>query len=265
MQYAWAIAKFDSTEFLHKMRSRHEASTCLRFRALQHFERTKMAAHDKNQYRPQSLQEPSSRPSERRERQNMAAHDKNQHRPRRLKERSSGQIEQRERQNMATHDKNQHRPRRLQDSTFVAHQLMTRRMLTLKLLLVRWDRMLTWQQKQDHAQRRRLEVWRQKRMREEERLKKETQKCKQRKFSGFMEVIFFLVKMFWKKQSSVVLWRTSSGFDSAAWYLFVPFASHQKSLHPNYSAGLCRTLRELLNPRHIKHDLQHDRSLAAIE
>eukprot|EP00438_Fugacium_kawagutii_P009919 Skav216412 [mRNA] locus=scaffold457:527570:529213:+ [translate_table: standard] len=157
---AWKIAKSDSTEFLKKMRLKHEASACLRFRALLHWERQKMAAHDKNKYRPRSLQE------------------------------RSGGIERRERQNMAAHDKNQHRPRRLQDSTFVAQQLMSRRMLTLKLLLVRWERMLTRQQKQDHAQQRRRDVLRRKRMREEERLKKEPQKYKQRKmrkFSGFME------------------------------------------------------------------------------
>eukprot|EP00438_Fugacium_kawagutii_P005306 Skav231736 [mRNA] locus=scaffold638:142260:144011:- [translate_table: standard] len=190
---AWKIARSDSTEFLQKMRVSYEATASSRFRALQHWERQKMVAHDKNQYRPRRLKERSSFQIELRERQKMAAHDKNNYRPRRLRERSSRQLEMRERRSMAAHDKNQHRPRRLRDPAYVSQQLMSRRLLALKLLLVRWERMLTCQQKQDHAQRRRLEVSRRKRMREEERSKKqerskkETQKCKRRKFSGFME------------------------------------------------------------------------------
>eukprot|EP00438_Fugacium_kawagutii_P015431 Skav221563 [mRNA] locus=scaffold1376:363158:365053:- [translate_table: standard] len=223
---AWKVAKSDSTKFLQKMRLQHEASAYLRFRALQHCERRKMAANDKNQYRPQSLQEPSSRPSERKERQKMATHDKNQHRPRRLQERSSGYIERRERQNMAAHDKNQHRPRGLQDSTFVAQQLMSRRMLTLKLLLVRWERMLTWQQKQEHARRQTLgsveaETDARRRAIEERNPEMQTKEDKEVQwFHGEPPVDLIL----------------------RCWYLFVPFASHQKVCSPTTRVLFCRTL-----------------------
>eukprot|EP00438_Fugacium_kawagutii_P009928 Skav232178 [mRNA] locus=scaffold1328:33314:34120:- [translate_table: standard] len=155
---AWKVVKSDSTRTLQKIRASHEASAHLRARALQCLERQQMAAEDKNRYRPRRFKEQTSRPMERRERQEMALQDKNQH-----------------------------RPRRLQDSTFASQQFTSRRLLTLKLLLARWERMLTQQQKKDRAQRRRMELLKRKRMQQEERLKRETQKQKRRKYSGFMD------------------------------------------------------------------------------
>eukprot|EP00438_Fugacium_kawagutii_P023854 Skav233768 [mRNA] locus=scaffold780:22559:24241:- [translate_table: standard] len=155
---AFKVSKSDSTRTLQKIRAGHEASAQLRARALQYWERQQMAAEDKNRYRP-----------------------------RRFKVRSSRPMERRERQEMTLHDKNQHRPRRLQDPTFTAHKLMSRRLLTLKLLLGKWDRMLTQQQKKDRTQRRRLELLKRKQMQQEARLKREAQKIKRRKYSGFME------------------------------------------------------------------------------
>eukprot|EP00438_Fugacium_kawagutii_P009660 Skav216976 [mRNA] locus=scaffold594:75521:77184:- [translate_table: standard] len=155
---AFKVVQSDSSRTVQKIRASHEASAPLRARALQYMERHQMAAEDKNRYRP-----------------------------RRFKNRSSRPMERRERQDMALHDKNQHRPPRLQDPTFTAHKLLSRRLLTLKLLLGRWERMLTQQQRRDLAQRRHLECLRRKQMQREERLKKEAQKIKRRKYSGFME------------------------------------------------------------------------------
>ena len=125
-----------------------------------------MNIQDKNIYRPQKFKDPSTKRLERRERLYMAKHDKKKLRP------TAGSLEHWERQQMAMQDQNKHRPRRLQRPTLQGPS-ETKKLLTLKLLLARWQRMLNFQQKKHQEKRQRFERLKRKRLREEERIRRE--------------------------------------------------------------------------------------------
>ena len=204
---AWEVAGADRTNFMKIAHARYNAMATCRKEALRSWEREHMAMQDKNQHRPKYLQDRSTMRCERWERQCMARQDKNKHRPRTLQEKNPTRcLENRERQHMALEDKNRHRPRRLRVSSLKSPEA---KLIVLKRLLVRWENLLNQkvrsaeqahlkalrkrklQRKQDKATQRRLEVLNRKRIREKERLRRETL-CKRMKsgdswmiFSGF--------------------------------------------------------------------------------
>ena len=209
---AWKIAGVDSTPVMKTVRAGHAATTNSRTKALQSWERQHMAKEDKNKHRPRSLQDRNTKYLECRERLRMARHDKNEHRPRGLREKSSASgLELWEREQMAMQDRSRHCPRRLRSSfqkSFVGN-VLSRKLLALKTLLARWERVLKrqacfedkeyrkalrlrqLQQRKEYEKQRRLEVLNQKRIREEERLRREVVR-KRMKSSDFMDHIPWL-------------------------------------------------------------------------
>ena len=174
---AWEVAGSDSTGFMKTARARYDAFASSRKKAIEFWERQHMAMQDKNTRRPKALREKNpTRCSEHRERQHMALEDKNRHRPRHLRVSSPKSLE----------------------------EVLSRKLLVLKRLLVRWENLLNQkvrsaekehlkalrqrklQRKQDKERQRRLEVLNRKRIREEERLRRETL-CKRMKSSDFMD------------------------------------------------------------------------------
>jgi hypothetical protein len=163
---AWEITGLDSTKYMEQLRAGYAAAASSRQKHLQWWERRHMNIQDKNIYRPQKFKDPSTKRLERRERLHMAKHDKKKLRP------TAGSLEHWERQQMAMQDQNKHRPRRLQ-RPILQGSSETKKLLTLKLLLARWQRMLNFQQKKSQEKRRRLERLKRKRIREEERIRRE--------------------------------------------------------------------------------------------
>ena len=163
---AWEITGVDSTKYMEQLRAGYAAAASSRQKHLQWWERRHMNIQDKNIYRPQKFKDPSTKRLERRERLYMAKHDKKKLRP------TAGSLEHWERQQMAMQDQNKHRPRRLQ-RPILQGPSETKKLLTLKLLLARWQRMLNFQQKKNQEKRRRLERLKRKRLREEERIRRE--------------------------------------------------------------------------------------------
>ena len=169
---AWEIAHADSTKFLETIRGHYEAQAYLRQRHLLRWERQHMGAEDKNQYRPKRLQE-----------------------------RSSGRRECRERKQMAMHDKCLHQPRKIQKRQ-VSREGPSGKLSALKVLLGRWKQMLKReaqlrqkehrqvlkQQKKDQQDQKRSQFVTKKRMRDQERLRREAHR-KRMKFAHFMEDI----------------------------------------------------------------------------
>eukprot|EP00435_Cladocopium_sp_Y103_P048366 s217_g14.t1 len=162
---AWKVGGRDSSGVLQMMRVRHQARIDFRNTQLQQWERGHMAMQDKNKHRPFHL----------RKRNGAAA------------------LERWERRQMALQDRNIHRPRKLRVHLSLRRSSDTRsrKLLALKRLLVRWDRILKReaqllekkqrralqrrkvQWKKDREERRRQEALNRKRLREEERCRRE--------------------------------------------------------------------------------------------
>ena len=157
------------------------------------WERRHMALCDKNKHRPKKLRErnPTGR-LERWERRQMAMQDKNKHRPQKLRERNPiGRLECRERRQMAFEDKYEHRPKKLRQNLQFFESNLSRQLAALSKLIARWGHLLKReaklvdkerqkqirerkaQQKKDQEERRRVEVLNAKRLREEERSRRE--------------------------------------------------------------------------------------------
>ena len=206
---AWKVAGADSTLVMKTVRAGHAATANSRTKALQSWERQHMAKEDKNKHRPRSLRDRNTKYLECRERLRMARQDKNEHRPRGLREKSSAScLELWEREQMAMQDRSRHCPRRLRSSfqKSFADNILSRKLLALKTLLARWERVLKrqacfedkeyrkalrlrqLQQRKDKEKQRRLEALNQKRIREEERLRREVVR-KRMKSSDFMDDI----------------------------------------------------------------------------
>ena len=160
---------------------------------LERWERRQMAMQDKNKHRPKRLREsnPTGR-LERWERRQMAMQDKNKHRPKKLRERNpTGPMERWERRQMAMQDKNEHRPKKLRQKLQFCESNLSGQLTALRKLIVRWGHMLKSeaklvdkerqrilrqrraQQKKDQEERIRVQVLKQKRLREEERSRRE--------------------------------------------------------------------------------------------
>ena len=156
----WEIAGVDSTDILQKICSLYEARAPFRSTGLQRWERQHMAMHDKNKHRPWRLRE---------------------------KMNPSLRLERWERRHMAMEDKNKYgRVRK-----FTPESRLSRKLLTVRKLIVRWAHMLKReaklvdkerqkvirqrkaQQKKDQEERRRVEVLNEKRRREAERSRRE--------------------------------------------------------------------------------------------
>ena len=133
---AWEIAGADSTKFMQKIHAGYDASATFRCKHLQVWEQHRMSAQDKNQYRP-----------------------------RRLQERRNWRQERWEQKHMAMQDKNQHRQTSASRSSTLSP--LSRKLLTLKMLLARWERVLNIQRKKEQEKRRRWEALSRKRVREE--------------------------------------------------------------------------------------------------
>ena len=160
---------------------------------LQRWERRQMAMQDKNKHRPQKLRERNPTGClERWERRQMAMQDKNKHRPKKLRERNpTGHLQRWERRQMACEDKNEHRPKRLRQKLQFCESSLSGQLTALRKLIGRWRRMLKReakvvdkerqkvlrqrkaQQKKDQEERKRAEVLKQKRLRAEERSRRE--------------------------------------------------------------------------------------------
>ena len=160
-------------------------------------ERQRMAMEDKNKHRPFRLRErnPSAR-LECWERRQMAMEDRNEHRPKKLQQRNpTRHLVLAERRRMAMEDKNRHRPKRLRQKLALqkctSESALSRQVSSLRKLIARWGHMLKResklldqqrqrirrqrkaQQKKDQEERKQVEVLKQKREREEERLRRE--------------------------------------------------------------------------------------------
>eukprot|EP00438_Fugacium_kawagutii_P007491 Skav230008 [mRNA] locus=scaffold1958:179955:181619:+ [translate_table: standard] len=162
---AWEIAGVDSTSILRKISASHEARAESRQVRLIKWEREQMAMQDKKKYR-------------RRLRERMNCH---------------ARLEQRERRQMAMEDRNQHRPGKLKEQLGLRRNKTSssRKLMVLKRLLVRWEKMLQRearvvakerrrllrqrkaQRKKDQEERRRLERFHRKRLREMEKQRRE--------------------------------------------------------------------------------------------
>eukprot|EP00435_Cladocopium_sp_Y103_P036900 s811_g9.t1 len=153
---AWEIAGADCSKFIQKIRAGYEASATFRSRQLQVWERHHMSAQDKNRYRP-----------------------------RRLQERRNWQQERWEQKGMAMQDKNQHR----QSSTVSP---LSRKLLTVKMLLARWERMLNFQRKKEQEKRRRREALNRRRVGEEERLRREARRKRMKSDSDIMQDLHWI-------------------------------------------------------------------------
>ena len=160
------------------------------------WERQQMARQDKNKHRPKRLRErnPAGR-LECWERRRMAMEDKNTHRPRKMRERNTTRLECWERRQMGKQDKTNHPPKKLRQKLqlrkFPSVSRVTRQLTALRKLIARWGHMLKReaklvdkerqrirrqrkaQQKKDQEERKQVEVLKQKREREEERLRRE--------------------------------------------------------------------------------------------
>ena len=80
--FAWKIAGVDSSRYIQKLRTYHQATASVRSRHLQAWEGQHMPKHDKKynkQHCRKGLREEQSNSPEQRERQQMALHDKNKH------------------------------------------------------------------------------------------------------------------------------------------------------------------------------------------
>jgi hypothetical protein len=142
---AWEIAGADCTKFMQKIHAGYDASATFRCKHLQVLEQHHMSAQDKNQYRP-----------------------------RRLQERRNWQQERWEQKHMAMQDKNQHRQTSASRSSTLSP--LSRKLLTLKMLLARWEWMLNIQRKKEQEKRRRWKALSRKRVREEEHLRREARR-----------------------------------------------------------------------------------------
>ena len=178
---AWEITGVDSTKYMEKLRAGYAATASSRQKHLQWWERRRMNIQDKNSYRPQRFKNPSTKRLERRERLHMGKHDKKKLRP------TAGSLEHRERQWMAMQDQNKHRPRRLQ-RPILKGSLETKKLLTLKLLLARWQRMLNFQQKRDQEKRGGLERLKRKRIQEERRRREEAARKRMRSADLMLDI-----------------------------------------------------------------------------
>ena len=163
---AWNIAGLDSTSILQRICAHHEAQAPFRIANLQRWEQQHMACQDKNRNRPWRLRERNPSALERWERRQMGMQDKNKHRPQKLRQ-------------------------KLQLRKFSSESRVTRHLTALRKLIARWGNMLkresklldqqrqrvlrqrkAWNKK-NKEERRRVEVLKQKRLREEERSRRE--------------------------------------------------------------------------------------------
>lgn len=173
--FAWKIAGVDSSRYIQKLRTYHQATASVRSRHLQAWEGQHMSKHDKKYNK--------------------------QHCRKGLREEQSNSPEQRERQQMALHDKNKHCQKGFR---VPLNKKMLRRFSTLSTLLSRWQLMLNQeaqrmakerlkrlrqkkvQLRKQKAEQRRSEALNQKRLREEERARRESLRKRMRSFS-FMD------------------------------------------------------------------------------
>ena len=193
----WEVAGTDCPKDMNEVHALYEATATSRQRNLESWERQHMAIQDKNAHRPRTLQDLKNQKWLRRERRHMALEDKNKHRPRGLKVR--------------------------QKST--AETILSRKLLVLRKLLARWRHVL---QRQEHAankqrqkalrlrrlqrkkerdERKRSEVLKQKEVREEEGLRRESLR-KRMSSSEFMDDLRWIWR--WSKQALT----ECSNFDS---------------------------------------------------
>ncbi len=173
--FAWKIAGADSSGYIQKLRTYHQATASVRSRHLQAWEGQHMSKHDKNY----------------------------KHCRKGLREEWSNSPEQRERQQMTMHDKNKHRQKGFR---VPLNKKMFRRFSTLSTLLSRWQLMLNQEaqrmtkerlkglrqkklklRKQKEEQRR-SEALNQKRLREEERARRESLRKRMRSFSFMNDI-----------------------------------------------------------------------------
>ena len=174
---AWNVVGADSSKIIQKISSLYDSTSCLRDKHLRAWENKHMAMQDKKR----------------------RCQDGNSHkekteglvqRLRPLDNRRAKQLQAWERKKMCLEDRNKHRPRkwrvpvRKQQSVT---DIVTKKSLALKKLLVRWQRWLIKeaqsiekerrthlrQQKKDRAERRRAQVLAQRCAREEERVKRQ--------------------------------------------------------------------------------------------
>ena len=142
---AWEIAGADSGPFLQKIRAIHSARAEERSRHLQAWEQQRMGMQDKNKHRPKRLREKSS----------------------------TGHREHWERRQMVMEDKHEHRPKRFRVPLHqrIPQDILASNLLTLKQLLLKWDRLLKRKERTADDQRRRQDFRKEKADRKEQRRK----------------------------------------------------------------------------------------------
>ena len=153
---AWEIAGSDSTKYLGNIRFLREANACVRDRHLRTWECRHMAMQDKNKFRPKRLRTPLPFRSQTWERRQMGREDRAIHQPGGWKTRSPEDI-------------------------------LAANLFALKKLLGKWGRLLKsedqvanrerrkllQQQKKHREEQRKMEVLKRKRLREQERFRRE--------------------------------------------------------------------------------------------
>ena len=155
---AWEIGGVDSSDYIGRIRARREANISVRNRHLQTWECRHMALQDKNRHRPKRLRTPLAFRSQTWERQHMGREDRTIH------QRSAPRLARR------------------------PGEILAAKLSALKRLLGKWGRMLKAeaqfidkerhklfrQQKKHREEQGRLEALRRKRIREQERFRRET-------------------------------------------------------------------------------------------
>ena len=171
---AWRVAGADSSSFLLRLRGLYEAEASIRFREkhLIMWEKHHMAKQDNG---------------------------KHQTRAARTRRGPDGQWKRWERQRMAMQDKNEHRPRRFPERRRKAQVDHDDNLGALIKLLLRWGRLLKKDaafalrerqkvERQHKKERKRFEASEKRRLRTEERLKRENLRKKMK--SDFMDDLF---------------------------------------------------------------------------
>ena len=159
---AWQAAGVDSAPFMQKIRTLYKAS--FREKHLQSWERQHMAMQDENKHRPQRLRAGSGAAKMLLswERRHMAINDQNKHKPQRFRNHGRKKPEKKD--------------------------ILTDKLLVLKKLLTKWDRLLQkeaslveqarrkrlWQQKKEQQAAQQRDALKKRQLQKEERLKRES-------------------------------------------------------------------------------------------